>query len=154
MLNCTSRKQVEKVLPEFLRRWPGPRQFFDAPTEEVVDLCRPLGFANRRTLGMKKMTKVYLTTDWQHAKELPGIGAYAAAAWEIFCDGTIPTVEPKDHALVLYYRWLKQRSALDVVVRQEGADRGVVDEERDVRYVPEPRSDAQQLAVSIEGAAA
>lgn len=102
---------------------------------------------------MQKMTRVYLTTDWQHAKELPGIGAYAAAAWEIFCDGTIPIEEPKDHALVLYYRWLK-RSALDVVVGQERSDRGVVNEERDVRYVSEPRSDAQQLTVSIESATA
>ena len=109
MLNCTSRKQVEKVLPEFLRRWPNARQFTTAPVAEVVELCRPLGFANRRTVNLKKMTEAYLAGGWQHARELPGIGEYGAAAWEIFCRGTLPEEAPKDHALVLYYHWLKER---------------------------------------------
>jgi methyl-CpG-binding domain protein 4 len=108
MLNCTSRKQVEKVLPEFLKRWPGPQQFMEAPVTEVVDLCRPLGFANRRTINLKKMTEAYLAGGWQHARELPGIGEYAAAAWEIFCLGVFSEDPPKDHALVQYHEWARQ----------------------------------------------
>lgn len=105
MLNCTSRKQVEKVLPEFVKRWPGPREFLAAPVEEIVELCRPLGFANRRTASLKKMTEAYLAGPWSHARDLPGIGDYAAAAWEIFCRGTFRDEPPKDHALVQYWRW-------------------------------------------------
>lgn len=107
MLNCTSRKQVEKVLPEFINRWPSPHHFLEAPVADVVGLCRPLGFANRRTVNLKKMTQAYVAGGWKHARELPGIGDYAAAAWEIFCLGVFQDEPPKDHALVQYWRWFK-----------------------------------------------
>jgi len=109
MLNCTTRKQVEKVLPEFRRRWPTPQAFAGASTDEVRELIRPLGFANRRAANLQKMTAAYLAGGWKHARELPGIGAYAAAAWEIFCDGKLPEECPQDHALTQYWRWAKKR---------------------------------------------
>ncbi len=109
MLNCTTRKQVEKVLPEFRRRWPTPQRFVSADRLEVQSLIRPLGFAIRRTENIFKMTYHYLAAPWQHARELPGIGEYAAAAWEIFCEGVLPDEPPKDHALVQYYHWLKDQ---------------------------------------------
>lgn len=105
MLNCTSRKQVEKVLPEFMRRWPTAGDFIRANDEDVIALCKPLGFANRRTTNLKKMTEVYLATDWTHARQLPGIGEYAARAWEIFCEGVLGSEPPKDGALVRYWNW-------------------------------------------------
>ena len=107
LLNCTTRKQVEKVLPEFRKRWPTPQSFMHADDIDVVELCRPLGFANRRTTNLKKMTERYVAGPWQHASELPGVGVYASRAWEIFCQGTIGTEPPKDHALVQYYEWVK-----------------------------------------------
>jgi methyl-CpG-binding domain protein 4 len=107
MLNCTSRKQVEKVLPEFRRRWPSPRLFKEAPNHEVVDLIRSLGFSSRRTLNLKKMTEAYLAGGWSHARELPGIGDYGAAAWEIFCRGVFSPEPPKDHALTQYWSWFR-----------------------------------------------
>lgn len=107
MLNCTSRKQVERVLPEFRRRWPTPQAFMKADVIDVADLCRPLGFANRRTVNLKKMTERYLAGPWQHARELPGVGEYGARAWEIFCLGSLGDEAPKDHALVRYFEWRK-----------------------------------------------
>ena len=109
MLNCTSRKQVEKVLPEFRRQWSTPQAFMSASPEEVIALCRPLGFANRRTVNLKKMTQHFLAAPWEDARELPGIGEYAARAWEIFCLGKIGNEVPKDHALVQYYVWVKEQ---------------------------------------------
>lgn len=109
MLNCTTRKQVEKVLPEFRRRWPGPKQFLQANVAEVVDLIRPLGFANRRSIALRKMTEAYLAGGWNNARELPGIGEYGARCWEIFCRGEIGDTPPNDHALLTYWRWYKQR---------------------------------------------
>lgn len=107
MLNCTTRKQVEKVLPEFVRRWPTPQAFLKADKVEVGQLITPLGFARRRTVCLFKMTEAYLTTPWQHARELPGIGEYGARAWEIFCKGELGDEPPKDHALVQYWEWAK-----------------------------------------------
>jgi len=109
MLNCTTRKQVEKILPEFRRRWPDPKSFLEADNTEVATLIAPLGFLRRRTVCLKKMTEAYLTGDWEHARDLPGIGEYGGAAWEIFCKGVFQDEPPEDHALVLYWKWYKCR---------------------------------------------
>ncbi len=105
MLNCTSRKQVEKVLPELRRRWPTPEEFVNAPDDDVVVVIRSLGFANRRAVNLQKLTARYLAPDWEHASDLPGVGPYAAASWEIFCAGALPIECPKDHALTKYWHW-------------------------------------------------
>lgn len=107
MLNCTTRKQVEKVLPEFIKRWPGPREMLACSREELIDVIRPLGFANRRASSLLKMTRHYLAGPWHHAKELPGIGIYAARAWEMFCRDITGDEPPVDHALVRVYHWRK-----------------------------------------------
>jgi|SRR5581483_1048057 len=111
MLNQTSRKQVEKVLPEFRRLWPTPQAFLDANPLAVADVCRSLGFATRRTDNMMKMTHQFVDGGWSHARELHGIGEYGARSWEIFCQGTIGDECPNDHALNDYWRWFRQRVA-------------------------------------------
>lgn len=111
MLNCTTRKQVEKVLPEFVKRWPTPQAFFAADNVDVATLIQPLGFCRRRTVALKKMTELYLTGPWSDPRELPGIGEYGARAWEIFCKGDLGSEPPKDHALVQYWEWAKQRGS-------------------------------------------
>lgn len=108
LLNCTSRKQVEKVLPEFSRRWPDPRCLLVAQRDDVAMVCKTLGFANRRTKNLIEMTKAYMAGDWKHANELPGIGDYGARSWEIFCAGIIGDEPPVDHALVQYFNWVKR----------------------------------------------
>ena len=139
MLNCTTRKQVEQVLPEFRRCWPTPQSFVTASYVDVFGVIKPLGFGNRRTDNLLKMTRAYLTTDWHHASELPGVGAYGARSWEIFCQGVVGTEPPKDHALLQYWGWAislacRQR-ADDLVVLEEAAQGVVAGEQRDVRHV-------------------
>ena len=108
LLNCTTRKQVEKVLPEFIRRWPSAAEFIThAEREQVMTLIKPLGFASRRTDNLLKMSQRYLCGPWDNVRELPGIGEYAARAWEIFCRGELGDEPPNDHALVDYWRWRK-----------------------------------------------
>lgn len=111
MLNCTSRKQVERILPEFRRRWPTPEAFVGAALADVAPVIRSLGFANRRAVNLQRMTACYLACDWEHAESLPGVGPYAAASWEIFCAGAVPIECPKDHALTAYWVWCKQNGA-------------------------------------------
>ena len=105
MLNCTSRKQVEKVFPTFIKRWPTPQLFLIADDVDVEMLCKSLGFASRRTKNLKLMTERFVAGDWTHASELPGVGSYAARAWEIFCKGELGATEPNDHALKDYWHW-------------------------------------------------
>ena len=106
MLNCTTRKQVESVLPTFMERWPEPADLL-RKQQGLVDVIRPLGFANRRADALVKMTRHYLTGPWKHARELPGIGVYGARCWEMLCRNIIGDEPPKDHALVRYYHWMK-----------------------------------------------
>src|SRR5690606_7490661 len=47
MLNCTLRKQVERVLPNFIARFPTPETLIGCE-EELTSLIAPLGFKNRR----------------------------------------------------------------------------------------------------------
>ncbi len=108
MLNCTSRKQVEKVLPAFIEKWPSPMTFINASKEEVAILCKPLGFVNKRTKNMFDMTQKFLCRTWKDPRELPGVGEYVARSYEIFCIGKLGTTAPKDHALVRYWAWRQQ----------------------------------------------
>lgn len=108
MLNQTSRKQVEKVFPGFVKRWPKPINLLHSPRSEIVEACKTLGFANRRTDNLFKMSEKFVASPWQHARELPGVGPYAARAWEIFCLGIVGDEPPKDHALIKYWIWRKK----------------------------------------------
>jgi methyl-CpG-binding domain protein 4 len=106
-LNCTSRKQVEKILPKFFYAWPTPEALIDSDRRALIDIIKPLGFANRRSENIIKMSKAYIYGIWSDARELPGIGEYAGAAYDIFCRGLLPAEPPKDGALVRYYEWRK-----------------------------------------------
>jgi endonuclease III len=108
MLNCTTRKQVEKILPNFFSCWPTPQQFLIADPAAVSNLISPLGFKNRRTQRLFEMTRAYVTNNWKHAMDLPGVGDYAARAWEIFFKNKLGDHPPDDGALVMYWNWRKK----------------------------------------------
>jgi len=112
LLNCTTRKQVEKVLPQLFFQWPTAKDMVAADPAALSIVISSLGFQNRRAASLIKMSKAYHNGLWSHAKELPGIGDYAAAAWEMFCRGSLPAAPPNDHALVAYYNWRKRHECL------------------------------------------
>lgn len=107
MLNCTSRRQVEKILPSFFSRWPNPESFLSADDEDVKSTISSLGFKNRRCKLLFEMTNSYVNSSWKHADELPGVGVYASRAWEIFFKDTLGDDVPSDGALKLYWKWRK-----------------------------------------------
>lgn len=112
MLNCTTRKQVEKVYRTFFSAWPNPQTLLNCDEGTLINVIRPLGFANRRAKNLLRMTHDYLYSDWQHASELYGIGEYAARAWEMFCQDKVGNEPPRDHALVKYYYWRKENEKI------------------------------------------
>ena len=110
LLNCTTRAAMEKVLPKLFSKYPDATSMAAADHGELAQVIARLGFGNRRAGNLIKMSQHYLGSNWKHAKELPGIGEYAAAAWEIFVVGTLPPKCPRDHALVRYYNWRKKHT--------------------------------------------
>ncbi len=107
MLNQTSRKQVDRVLPEFVRAFPTPQALLESQDGDIENVIRSLGFCNRRASILRSMTRAYLHTSWSDVRQLPGVGEYAHRAHSIFCAGEIGDIEPKDGSLVKYWRWLK-----------------------------------------------
>lgn len=111
MLNCTTRKQVEKILPEFFRRWPDAASTATADAVEMSKLISPLGFGNRRTTRLIDLAREYNKRQWTHVEELPGIGKYASRMWEMFFLGKLGDEAPEDGSLALYWWWLKNKGA-------------------------------------------
>lgn len=105
LLNQTTRKQVEKILPNFIDKWPDPQSFLSCDINDLKNMIKPLGLYERRSKTLLNMTKKYLHGSWSHAKELPGVGQYGSRAWEIFCLGKLGDTPPNDHALVKYWNY-------------------------------------------------
>lgn len=110
LLNCTSRKQVERIWREFEARFPTPQSLDEAPEDDVRAIVASLGFKDRRTKVLKAMTRAYLGGNWQHASELPGVGVYAARMHDMLFRGELGCEPPKDHALVRVWEWMRNRS--------------------------------------------
>jgi methyl-CpG-binding domain protein 4 len=105
LLNRTTRKSVEKIIRRLFDMWPNPTSMTSADDHHLSSVLSPLGFKNRRAVTLKRLSEEYLKANWKHARELPGIGDYGAAAWELFCSNVMPKEKPKDHALAWYYEW-------------------------------------------------
>ena len=100
-LNCTNRKQVKKVLPNFFERWDTAEKFLLADYDDVKDIVRSLGMVNVRTKRLFQMSKDFLTWDQVDAQKLHGIGKYGSDSYEIFHNNKIPN-DVKDKELLKY----------------------------------------------------
>lgn len=101
MLNQTGRKPVKIVLPEFLERWPTPKDFLSAHHMTVKKIIRSLGMTNVRYRRLRQMTKDYLIWDGVDATQLYGIGKYGSDSYEIFFKQNYH-VQPTDKELNRY----------------------------------------------------
>jgi len=93
---------------EFFARWPTALDASNAGQREISDLIKTLGLADRRAKTLVRMSQDYLVKSWEaDPRVLYGIGEYAYAAYQIFCQhqwAQIP--EPKDGALKNYWKWI------------------------------------------------
>jgi methyl-CpG-binding domain protein 4 len=106
MLNCTSRRQVDRIREEFFRLYPTPSSAILANPADMSELIASLGFKNRRTGVIQRFSSDWLTLDWKEPSELYGIGKYAQDSWDIFYKGDL-TVEPTDGVLGKYLTWAR-----------------------------------------------
>lgn len=104
-LNCTSRKQAEKILPSFFKKWPTPQALISCDVNQLKDTIKSLGFVNRRSESILKMSKAFIQGNWKDPRDLPGIGEYAGTSYEIFCMGIIRPETPSDGILAKYHSW-------------------------------------------------
>lgn len=109
LLNCTTRKQVDKIFTVFIKKYSDPKDVVNADMNEFVALLKPLGFSNRRSITLVKLASAYIA-GFKHASELPGVGEYGAASWEIFCKNVVPKEPPNDGALKRYVIWKNLQS--------------------------------------------
>ncbi|NBP01861.1 MAG: hypothetical protein EBU90_17330 [Proteobacteria bacterium] len=108
MLNCTSRKQAEKVLSIFFTKWPSAKDLISANEADVIETIASLGFKNRRAKNLLNMSKAYLSKKWKDPRDLPGVGEYAARSWEIFFKNKLGDTPPNDGVLASYWIWRKK----------------------------------------------
>ena len=82
--------QVERVVPRYLawlERWPTVEALAVAPTADVLREWQGLGY-NRRALNLHRAAAVVSERGWpSDLTELPGVGAYTAAAIRNFAFG-------------------------------------------------------------------
>ena len=89
--------QVERVIPRYLRwieRWPTPDALAAAGAGDVIREWQGLGY-NRRAVNLHRAAAAVAQRGWpDDLTELPGVGAYTAAAVRAFAFGE--PVLPRD----------------------------------------------------------
>ena len=103
MLNLTGRKQVKKVLPEFLSRWPNPQSLLHATSRQIEDVIEPLGMKRVRAERLYRMSEQFLDWDGEDATELYGIGKYGSDSYRLFFKNELPE-DVGDHELQRYVK--------------------------------------------------
>ena len=101
MLNLTGRKQVKKVLPNFLARWPNPESLLHATSRQIEKVIEPLGMKKIRAERLYRMSEQFKDWDGEDATELYGIGKYGSDSYELFYKKRIPE-NVGDHELKRY----------------------------------------------------
>jgi len=103
MLNLTGRKQVKKVLPNFLARWPNPESLLHATSRQIEKVIEPLGMKKVRAERLYRMSEQFLDWDGEDATELYGIGKYGSDSYRLFFKKEMP-LDVGDHELQRYVK--------------------------------------------------
>ena len=103
MLNLTGRKQVKKILPNFLARWPNPESLLHATSRQIEKVIEPLGMKKVRAERLYRMSEQFLDWDGEDATELYGIGKYGSDSYRLFFKKEMP-LDVGDHELQRYVK--------------------------------------------------
>ena len=109
--NLTRRVDAEPYIWKFFQHYPDEYQAASAKIEELKNMIKPLGLSERRSKALINMSDDYIKKDWRSSPDvLYGIGKYGSDAYQIFCEGKWREVEPADHALNDYHKWLSTQN--------------------------------------------
>lgn len=111
LLNLTSRRQVDRVLPGLFLHYPDPGKMHHAGPE-LEEMLRPLGLQNRRAATLREFSIQWIMAEpWglteQLLAQMKGIGPYALDSYRIFVLGDGSRCDSGDKELV---RWLEGRA--------------------------------------------
>lgn len=101
LLNRTTRKQVDRVVYKLFDKYSNALEMSRADVDNVASIIRSLGFQNRRSASLVKMSKQWL--EGSSVEELSGIGRYAIDSYKIFVLKDYSVV-PEDYALKNYLK--------------------------------------------------
>ncbi|GBG90817.1 hypothetical protein CBR_g51322 [Chara braunii] len=106
LLHKTGGHQMHKVIWDLFELIPTPEAAIAASEADIANVIRSLGLYNKRAKMIKRFSEEYLRGDWTDVTQLHGIGKYGADAYAIFCQGRWREVQPEDHVLTDYWRFL------------------------------------------------
>lgn len=106
LLNRTRGKPIKELVEGFFVRYPDAQTACNADLEGMVEYLRPTGLQLEKSERIRKFSSSYLSPDWTYVTELHGVGKYAADAYAIFCAGRATEVQPEDHKLVDYWKYV------------------------------------------------
>jgi A/G-specific adenine glycosylase len=92
MLRKTTARQVDRVWPEFMARFPDPASLAEASVEDVERLLAPLGI-RRRARDLVEIARAIaarpdeVLSEPSRLAQLPGVGRYIAGCVAAFCYG-------------------------------------------------------------------
>jgi len=90
LLNKTTRRQLDPVLFRFFERFPNAPALLAAEPYAIQQVISPLGLQRKRTQTLLAFSRAFLSPGWTRVADLPGIGAYAEMAYNVFHLGTLP----------------------------------------------------------------
>jgi endonuclease III len=119
LLNRTHGRQVRPMVEALFEQWPTPHTFghmTETDKLDLIDLIRPLGFANRRSESLLAMSRQYHSmgrlieeqVDSRWVVGLSGCGQYAKDSIDIFVYGKTPDTV-SDHWLSQYVEWKRSQ---------------------------------------------
>ncbi|KAG9439692.1 hypothetical protein H6P81_019857 [Aristolochia fimbriata] len=106
LLNRTTGGQAERVISNLFALCPNAKSATEVEAEEIEKVIQTLGLQKKRARMIQRFSNEYLKEDWTHVTQLHGVGKYAADAYAIFCTGNWFKVQPDDHMLNKYWKFL------------------------------------------------
>ena len=118
MLQQTGAKQVEKKLPEFLKKFPTVRSLADASRSEVLREWQGLGY-NRRALNLQNAARAVVErkrfpNTLEGLRKLPGIGRYTSSAIMAFSHNANVAVVDVNIERILSRMWTSSSEKISV----------------------------------------
>jgi A/G-specific adenine glycosylase len=145
MLQQTQAARVVPYWQRFLARFPDPAACAAAPAAEVLRAWSGLGY-NRRALALHRAAAIVTADGWpDDLAELPGVGAYTAAAVAAFAFGASVL------AVDVNVRRVLSRSGLEIDAPAPRLNQALMELGATVCTARAPRCDACPLAEGCDG---
>ncbi|PRP74296.1 methyl-CpG-binding domain protein 4-like [Planoprotostelium fungivorum] len=95
---------VQKVVREFFKYYPTPTHMVEGDAEVMKVMIKTLGMQQNRIKAVKRCCEGFVTTEWEEAIELFGVGQLGHDSFRLVCKDRLDFT-PGDPCLQNYKRW-------------------------------------------------